>query len=427
MEKTINIDSNLDIQKRDKYSKILIWACFFVYVFMMGSKNAYTAEIVALQGVFGTNKAETSLAMTYYFITYAIGQLVLSALMGKLNLKIYLTVTAGVSAILTALIAAVSRIGIVYAICAVNGALQAGIYSGCMQVISKNVEQKLLPMANKVMSLGSALAGAISYGVPALFVALDMWYMPFIVLGGIFLVSAICFFFAISKMKEFPPILQEDHGKILSISNEKPFMELPTKGSKIAFFVFIAIITTLGNITYYAVMNWIPNLMNEVFNMPQSYSILITLIVPLIMAIFNIYVVSLCERHKNIIAIGAILTAISTAIFLPMIFFYDYNIVITLVCLVLYIAISTGARQVFGGILAFKMRTEVNSGSYLAFQNAFAAVVAGVIPPIAGTIIDATSYGTLFLIVLIVALIFLVVISIWAYLQHRKFTAHREL
>ena len=92
---------NIDTKSRDKYSKMLIWACFFVYVFMMGSKNAYTAEMVTLQGVFGKSKAEISLAMTFYFVTYAIGQLILSALMGKINLKIYLTITASVSAILT--------------------------------------------------------------------------------------------------------------------------------------------------------------------------------------------------------------------------------------------------------------------------------------------------------------------------------------
>ena len=424
MDKNIVTDND---KQRDKYSKMLIWACFFMYVFMMGSKNAYTAEMVTLQGVFGKTKAEISLAMTFYFVTYAIGQLILSALMGKINLKIYLTITASVSAILTILIAFMGTIEPIYVLCAVNGALQAGIYSGCMQVIAKNVEQKFLPMGNKVMSFGSAIAGAISYGVPALFVELGMWYMPFIVLGIIFLISAIFFFYSVSKMKKFPPIITEEGGKIISHTNEKPFMQLPTKGSKISFFVVMAILTILGNTTHYALMNWIPNLLHEVFFMPQSYSILITLLVPLLMAIFNIIVVNLCEKYKNILALGTVFLVVALLILFPMLFFYNVNIILTLVCLVLFIGITNGARQVIGGVLAFKMRTEINSGSFLAFKNAFAAFAAGIIPPIAGSVIETLGYGTLFILVFAVAFIEILIMTIWSIKQQRKFLEHREL
>ena len=42
----------VDIEKdRVKYGKVLVWASFFFYVLMMGSKNVFTAEIVTLQGV----------------------------------------------------------------------------------------------------------------------------------------------------------------------------------------------------------------------------------------------------------------------------------------------------------------------------------------------------------------------------------------
>ena len=99
---------------RVKYGKILVWASFFFYVLMMGSKNVFTAEIVTLQGVFGTSKTDTSLAMTYYFITYAIAQVVLSTLMGKLNLRIYLTVTGVLSALVTVLLGVFKDISITY-------------------------------------------------------------------------------------------------------------------------------------------------------------------------------------------------------------------------------------------------------------------------------------------------------------------------
>ena len=63
-----------------------------LFTIMQGSKNVYTAEIVAIQDFFGKTKAEASLAMTYYFIVYGIMQVCLAPILSKINLKIFLLV-----------------------------------------------------------------------------------------------------------------------------------------------------------------------------------------------------------------------------------------------------------------------------------------------------------------------------------------------
>ena len=72
------VNSELFEKQKVRISKTFIWSCFFMYVLMMSSKNSYTAEMVKLTEVFNASKTEVSLAMTYYFITYAIARLVLS-------------------------------------------------------------------------------------------------------------------------------------------------------------------------------------------------------------------------------------------------------------------------------------------------------------------------------------------------------------
>ena len=59
------------MKEKTRYN-FLIFACAFLWIMMMGSKNVYTAELVEIGVVFGVNKAEASLAMTYYFITYSV-------------------------------------------------------------------------------------------------------------------------------------------------------------------------------------------------------------------------------------------------------------------------------------------------------------------------------------------------------------------
>lgn len=420
--------TNVDYEqvKKDRISKTFIWACFFLYILMMGSKNSYTAEIVEIMTVFDTTKARASLAMTYYFVTYAVAQIILTFIMGKINLRIYLGVTAGVSAILTILIGYMNTIEPVYALCAVNGIMQAGIYSGCMQALSRRLEKRLLPLANKIMGLGTSVASLISYAVPALFVGLGRWDLPFKVLGILFLLSAIFFIWAYTKIKKYPPVISTENGKTKMLTNEKAFIELPSNGKKVMFFIFMACLTLIGNTTYYSTFNWIPNLLYEEFSMPKSFSIFLTLLFPVVNAFVSIGVVNLCEKFVNILAVSFSLMIISLCFFLPMTFVHNVNIVLTLVCMVVFIALGSGARQVFSSILAFKMRTQISSGGYLAFTNAFAALAAGVMPTLSATIIDSLGYQVLFIIVFAVGLLYATIVGVWSLMHTGKIARNKN-
>ena len=83
----------------------VMWACFFMYVLMMGSKNVYTAELVEIGNIFNVNKSQASLAMTYYFVTYSIAQIVLFFFMDNINLKWFMTISIFLSGIVTVFVA----------------------------------------------------------------------------------------------------------------------------------------------------------------------------------------------------------------------------------------------------------------------------------------------------------------------------------
>ena len=376
--------------ERDKWGKILIYASALMFLLMMGSKNVYTAELVVLQGVFSVNKAQVSLAMTYYFITYAVMQILLSFVMGKLNLKIYLTVTGAVSAILTILLGLANSITLMYVLCAVNGIFQAGIYSGCMAVINRYVPNKMLPFGNKIMTACSVLYGVISYGTPALFVGYGLWNVPFILLGILFLLSVVFFFCSVQKMKQFTnfPTKEETNSKT-ETEEVKPFLDIKTNKGKILYLLLMLLISFLINLAYYAIMSWVPDMLHSVYSMPQEYSILITLVVPLISGAFSIWSIDLCEKRKNIISVSVFFFTLCTLSMLLCVFLYDKSIVFAVILLATFLGANGGGRAVFNGVIAFKMNPVINSGSYLASINAVAAIMAGVVPPIMGAVIDA--------------------------------------
>ena len=410
--------------QRDRASKTLIWACFLLLLMVHGSKNAYIAEVVALQDVFAKSKAEISLAMTYYFITYAATQIALSFLMGKINLKIFMSVTIGCSAILTILIAFMPSISGIYVLCSINGVLQAGTYSGGMAVISKYAPPRHFAFANTLMSSASALYGFISYGVTALFVGMGRWDLPFIILGAMLFIAACFFFYAVNKMRAFPKVelVKEE----VAIVNQ-PYIRLKTKSSKTVFIIVMMLVALMGNFMHYAVMNWVPDMLHSVFSMPQEYSILITLLVPLAMFVGSVVIIRICERFRNLFVIGIVTLVIMVFFYVLATLFYDVNIVLTLGIMVITFMVSSAQRLVYGSILSFKMSSEINVGSYIAATNAAASIAAGVAPTVAGGIIDAgqgtSGYGTLYVFVLllcVVMIVFATLISIYYLNKKRK-------
>jgi len=412
--------SCLSDKSRKRCSLFLVWACFLLFVTMMASKNVYTAELVTLVNVFEKSKAEVSLAMTYYFVIYAIMQLVLSVLMPKINLRIYITITAGLSSILTILIS-IGNLDLIYVLCAVNGGLQAGIYAGCMSVISKYLLKNLLPFANTVMSVGTPVSSMISYGAAALFVGMGRWELPFIILGGFFLVSVVIFFIAVTLMKRFPPEVVEDHGHIVVAHEEKPYVTLKTGKDKGLYMGIILMVVLVSNCMHYSIMNWLPSMLNKIFGMPESASILISIIAPLIMFLFSFVAIYTCEKQQDIIKVFGVFMIIAVIAYLPLVFVFDVNIILTLALIILFIGLASAGRVVLAGVISFKMRSQINTGSYMASTNAMASIAAGVMPTVTGCVIDAYGYQAFFYVVLgVVALCSLLSVILFFFIEKKR-------
>lgn len=398
---------------------------------MLASKNIFTAEIVALMNVFETTKAQTSLAMTYYFITCAITQAILSVTIRKINLRIYLTVTGIASAVLTLLMGVAPSITIMYALCAVNGVMQAGVYSGCMAVLARYLFKDMLVYANRIMTIGSSLYAVLSYGVPSLFVGFGLWNFPFFLLGAMFLLSVLFYLWAVNKIKKFPEVVDEkkqentQKEQVVEDLDEESLVVLKTKKSKGFYVAIMLAFDFISQVIYFTVLNWFPNMLYDVFDFSESYSILITLLVAVIPLVGSIYAINMCEKHRNSYYVASLFALISIVFIAPMVLAFDINVVFSIVMGVLFMTASTGAKNIFCGVIAFKMRNQIDSGSYLAAYNSVASLVAGVIPPLIGQLIDSFSgvkgYGVSYLLVLILSVVFSLTTFVYgAYCERKK-------
>ena len=406
-----------DIKKRNRAYWFLIISSFLLYVIMTGAKNVYTAEMSLVGKFFGVDKATVSSTMQYYFYTYAGMQLLLVPFMKKLNIKWYLVITISISAVITIVVGLTTQLWQITILYTVNGAFQAGIWGCLVKHFANYLPQRLLPKANKILTIGIAVASALSYLCAAVFAS--NWKLPFFILGGILVVCIVLFFLSTNYVKKFPKEAEPTHHVVHSDGTEEDvldeaendFIHLTTKKRRIVFYAISLVVSLVCTALYFMGQNWMPNMLQEVFGLPDNVSLYITVLAPICITIGPVLTVNSCEKHKNFVAVGIVYFGISCLFALLLFLFYDKNLIVTIILLLCFLITSNGARMISLSTVSMRLRTSIEPGTYTTFVNAAASVTAGLGPFIFGSIIDASGWGTAYLTLLIanVALVLILI------------------
>ena len=412
-------------KKKNAVYWFLIFASFFVWVIMMGSKNVYVAEIEVIMGAFNvTEKAKANLAMTYYFITYAAVQILLFFILNKLNIKWFMLVSIGLSGIVTVIIGFATAMWQLWWILALNGILQAGVWACCMAVLKKYLPIKFIPVANTILNMGTAVAGVISYGTPALFVNAGRWDLPFIILGIILSVSAVLFFLAVTMAAKLPKEerIAQNNAVSSETKAEQPIFDLASDKRKALFFILTFVMSLLIHALFYGVMNWMPSLLidKNVFALSPSAGILITVLAPIVTSVGPIIAVVNCEKHKNFVSVAFVYLSISLVFALLLALFCKTNLILSILLLIVFLSVVQCAVTVVLSIVSFKMSKFINVGAHGGLMNAAGAIAAGFTPTIIGAVIDGSGWNISYWVIFALNLALVSIIAVMLLLMKKS-------
>ncbi len=366
---------------------LLIFATFFMYVVLTGAKNIYVAEktTLAATGIFGSF-TDLAATMEYYFYSYAVTQILLVFFIKKLNIKWYLSATIGLSALLTMLVGATNTINEQWMIFIVNGALQAGVWSCSMKVLTKYLPGDRLPGANKLMSCGPAVATAVSYSVAALFG--ENWRLPFVILGGL-LLSAVALFFVsvtlVSRIElESPSLAREQESE----AEEHDSLHITNKKRVLLFYAVSASVGFLVTAIFFFIYNNIDLYLKDIGGFDNTTAKLITVLAPLVIILGPFITVNLCEREKNFILVGFVMFGAALAVAVPLFFTFDKGLYISLPLLFIFIVALNGGRMIPLSIIPMRMRGRIDPGVYSATANSLASIASGTAPKLLAYVRD---------------------------------------
>ena len=385
------------IIKNKKSYNFLIFACAFVWVIMMGSKNIYTAEYIEIGNLFNVDKPQASLAMTFYFITYSVVQVLLFFYMGKVNIKWYMLISIALSGVVTVIVALATELWQLWWILAINGILQAGTWGMCTAVLDKYLPITMKASANMIMNICTAVSGIISYGSASLFVSFKTLASPFTFFGIILSISSVIFFIAVhncSKLNNNKQPTAEVSNETVTIREQKQSLPFTLKTGKrrIIFYVTSFILSVVAHFVFYGALNWIPSMLEENFKLKTEIATIISVLAPLATTIGPIIAIYHCEKHSNFIYVGLSYSLIASIFALIMVFVYNVNIVLSLGILILYLIVLQGLVTIIFSVISYKLSQYINAGAHSGLMNAAGGISAGFAPPIFGAIIEGASW-----------------------------------
>ena len=376
----------------DAQHKVLILASVLLYTSYVAAKNLYGAEIVEIMSYFKISKVTASTATSVGFITYAVSQIILAKIFPKLNIIRFVIISSVISVFLIVLIPFCTNIYQIWVIYGIIGITLTGIYPACLSVIGKYIPAKLLPKSTILLGSGFAIAFIMDYVFGAAFVKFFSWKTGFFVFGILLLFAAVFFCFAVSaSQKRFGT----QNRKAETV--KKGFILDNTDFKTVFWFVFfVSLLGLLANGIYYAVANWVTNLMSDEFGLSSSFSIFLTVFIPIGACIGPVVQSKLCmgRLYWNVFITFLI---ISLSISLLLFFIYKVNLVVTLLLYVVLIIMLRGAANLLGMEIPMKYRRKFDSGSLGSIINAFSCVGASAGPLFAGSIIDGSGIKVYYL------------------------------
>lgn len=367
-----------------KKYRILTLATVLIYITYVAAKNIYSTELIEIVRYFNVSKSDASLATSFCFIGYAVFQLFFIKLIGKINISRYVLIISPVSAALLVAVPFCTQIWQTWIIMGAVGSLLSGIFPACMLVISEYLPDSLVPAANRAMGIGFAVSFALDYFCSSVFIRIADWKTVFYVLPAVYLASALFFCRALSGCER-----REERGREEQTS-------APKDKKKVCVYLLTAGTTgLLINMIYYAVSNWVPNLLNEIFGTSPSLSVLITLLIPLTGAVGAVVCLGICKR-LGFVRAAVVLGAGSAAVSVVLSLIYGFSFIVTLLLVVALLFIARGVAHTVGFQVPVESRDITEPARAATVINIFGCVGAAAGPPAYGALIDGSGYGVFF-------------------------------
>lgn len=383
--------SKIDSRKENK----IIFICWLAYTAAYVGRLNFNASIVAIISDLGVTKADAGLVSSFFFFAYGAGQLINGILSKKYNAKIMIFLSLIISAVMNVLMPICGDISLMKFIWMGNGIVQSVLWSTLIKTLSDFVSDRKLPKAILAMSTTVAIGTLVAYGISSVSVRFGTWKIVFYVASIVLVISAIIWF----------TLFGSNPKKVIEIEEQKS--EKVKMGKVVLLALFITAFAGIANgFIKDGINTWVPSVLYEEFGISQSFSILLTLLLPMVSTLGAAIAKKVHEKIPSHAAMNFIFYIFSALLCGGILLSLKlHSIVAIMVCFICVACGMSMINNVITSMFALDYRRLLNAGFAAGLLNTFCYIGSTVTSYTLGAVSQARGWNAVFIIMLAVCVV----------------------
>lgn len=380
------MESKIQAKKENK----IIFICWLAYTAAYVGRLNFNASIVAIISDLGVTKADAGLVSSFFFFAYGAGQLVNGILSKRYNAKVMIFISLICSAVFNLLMPLTGNISAMKFIWMGNGIVQSVLWSTLIKTLSDYVSDKKLPKAIVAMSTTVALGTLVAYGISSLSVNFGTWQAVFYIASVVLIISAFIWITLFGKSPE--KLEQAEKAKDEKIKTPRIVL----------LALFITAFAGIANgFIKDGINTWVPSVLYEEFGVSQSFSILLTLFLPMVSTMGAAIAKKIHEKIPSHAGMNFIFYTFSALLCSGILLSLKiHSIVAVMLCFICVACGMAMINNVITSMFALDYRRLLNAGFAAGLLNTFCYVGSTVTSYSLGAVAQSSGWNAVFLIML---------------------------
>ena len=168
------------------------------------------------------------------------------------------------------------------------------------------------------------------------------------------------------------PLLIKRDRKIEIIDEKENIAKKRKSGGFITMVVVLSIFAIVHNFVKDGLQTWVPSILNEMYGLPNSISIVLTLVLPFLVIFGSILAIWSNKKIKDFTILCGIFFLISLIFLILIVKFMSLvGWVPQLIFFGIVVFLMSAINNVIGNIAPLQLRDYVNAGAYAGIMNGF--------------------------------------------------------
>lgn len=363
----------------------LVMSYWLTYTLSICLKLTYGTSMMVIKEEYMIPSAMLlGLPITLHYLTYAVIQLILAVVIGRLRFKRYLLLTFLPAGLLYASVFAFSPVWYLNVVMALGGVLLGAVWCGALQMFRKFLPPPVLTRSLLFMSIGFSVGSMLPFAVSALSMKLGNWRYSFLVFGVLFVLASLYLAWALRRAE----VSGLNPGDRAETKEARPLPSMPRAAAGALVAMAIAIII-VQSVLYYGFSNWMPTILKSNFHLANERATLLSTLLPLVSYAGPVLAQFSYNRLKSDYVSTSLLAGTCAVLALVLSLFYQMNLALTLILILGSCIFLRAVSMVESTLVPVHVGGVINAGSAAAVINAFACVAAAASPLMIGAILDA--------------------------------------